>query len=208
MDKLKELENLLQNHDWQFAWSDNHSVYMSGEREWKAIQELIQELGQEGKDLFNQYAPKSEPRMNETNQYNKIIKGMKDSKRDLVRRYGRDAEKVMYGRAEKVSEVKKLIKKIIKEELDMYTSTNTWENPKRGGKNDTEMLRSKLLQGLDNVWDDGDRDVLFELANFRGIDTQRGNGFMYYDLERAIKGMSEGQLRALENKMRKIGIIQ
>lgn len=208
MDKLKELENLLQNHDWQFAWSDNHSVYMSGEREWKAIQELIQELGQEGKDLFNQYAPKSEPRMNETNQSNKIIKGMKDSKRDLVRRYGRDAEKVMYGRAEKVSEVKKLIKKIIKEELDMYTSTNTWENPKRGGKNDTEMLRSKLLQGLDNVWNDGDRDVLFELANFSGIDTQRGNGFMCDDLERAIKGMSEGQLRALENKMRKIGIIQ
>lgn len=51
-NKLKELETLLKNHDWDYVMSDDMSKFLKGEREMQAIQRLVRELGVAGEELY------------------------------------------------------------------------------------------------------------------------------------------------------------
>ena len=51
----QELESLLKNHDWysDYAWSDDNRVYRAGKDMQDQINSLINQLGPEGKILYN-----------------------------------------------------------------------------------------------------------------------------------------------------------
>ncbi len=53
------LEYELSRHDWYYQYSDDHSVWSSGETHWKKIEGLIKEVTPEvAKELLEKYAPK------------------------------------------------------------------------------------------------------------------------------------------------------
>jgi hypothetical protein len=60
--RLEDFEKALSTHDWYFNMSDDHSVYMRGDR---AARQLNDELialtglgfGKEAQELFNKYRP-------------------------------------------------------------------------------------------------------------------------------------------------------
>jgi hypothetical protein len=54
---FQELESLLKNHDWYHAWSDDNRAYRAGRDIQDRINSLINQLGPEGKILYNKYAP-------------------------------------------------------------------------------------------------------------------------------------------------------
>jgi hypothetical protein len=54
----QQLENLLKQHDWYYHMSDDHRVYKAGVEEEKQIRILMNQLGDEGKVLYNKYKPK------------------------------------------------------------------------------------------------------------------------------------------------------
>ena len=63
MSKLKTLEELLQNHDWFYQYSDDFSVYERGNRESDTINTVIKALedaglSDEANDLYEKYLPK------------------------------------------------------------------------------------------------------------------------------------------------------
>jgi IS1 family transposase len=63
-NKLKTLEDLLKNHDWFYYYSDDFSVYESGQRSFDKINELIEllennDLGKEANDLYEKYEPEA-----------------------------------------------------------------------------------------------------------------------------------------------------
>ena len=56
MQDLKEkLEAALKAHDWHFARSDDHNVWMRGQRAWDRIQALASQLGEDGQELIAKY---------------------------------------------------------------------------------------------------------------------------------------------------------
>ena len=62
---LDALEAKLKTHDWYYMMSDDNRVYMNGVGEQGEIRDILKQLeaigyGQEGKDLYNQYAPHRE----------------------------------------------------------------------------------------------------------------------------------------------------
>ena len=63
-----------------------------------------------------------------------ILKNMKSNKRELVKRYGADAEKVMYGRATNLA--KKQINKMNTEKLRELIKSKLLEAPKKDLNND------------------------------------------------------------------------
>lgn len=64
---LNELENLLKNHDWYYAYSDDNYYYKLGREEAQQIRAKMEEcinadLSTMANDIYNQYNPNySEP---------------------------------------------------------------------------------------------------------------------------------------------------
>lgn len=63
MSKLKTLEELLQNHDWFYQYSDDFSVYERGLEAQNNINTVIKALenaglSDEANDLYEKYLPK------------------------------------------------------------------------------------------------------------------------------------------------------
>jgi hypothetical protein len=63
MSKLKTLEELLQNHDWFYQYSDDYSVYERGQNAWKTISKVMEALDDAGLSdqsnaLYEKYLPK------------------------------------------------------------------------------------------------------------------------------------------------------
>ena len=61
-DKLKILEDLLKNHDWFYQYSDDFSVYKSGQEKWYKITDAMKALendgfGKEADELYEKYLP-------------------------------------------------------------------------------------------------------------------------------------------------------
>lgn len=79
----------------------------------------------------------------------KILKNMKSNKRELVKRYGADAEKVMYGRATNLA--KKQINKMNTEKLRELIKSKLLEAPKRDLNNDGEINSKDYLIARDKA---------------------------------------------------------
>ena len=61
-NKLKELEELLQTHDWYYAMSDDNYYYKQGRQQFEKIWELMDELKEDGyftevENLYDTYSP-------------------------------------------------------------------------------------------------------------------------------------------------------
>ena len=61
-NKLKELEELLQTHDWYYAMSDDNYYYLLGRQQFEKIWELMDELKDNGyftevENLYDTYSP-------------------------------------------------------------------------------------------------------------------------------------------------------
>jgi len=61
-NKLKELEELLQTHDWYYAMSDDNYYYKQGRQQFEKIWELMDELKEsdyftEVENLYDTYSP-------------------------------------------------------------------------------------------------------------------------------------------------------
>ena len=61
-NKLKELEELLQTHDWYYAMSDDNYYYKKGRQQFEKIWELMDELKTNGyftevENLYDTYSP-------------------------------------------------------------------------------------------------------------------------------------------------------
>jgi hypothetical protein len=79
----------------------------------------------------------------------KILKNMKSNKRELVKRYGADAEKVMYGRATNLA--KKQINKMNTEKLRELIKSKLLETPKKDLNNDGEINSKDYLMARDKA---------------------------------------------------------
>ena len=79
----------------------------------------------------------------------KILKNMKSNKRELVKRYGADAEKVMYGRATNLA--KKQINKMNTEKLRELIKSKLLESPKKDLNNDGEINSKDYLMARDKA---------------------------------------------------------
>ena len=60
--KLQTLETLLQDHDWFYQRSDDHSVYEQGKFEWFMITNVMKSLDEAGfskqsDELYEKYLP-------------------------------------------------------------------------------------------------------------------------------------------------------
>jgi len=131
---FQELENLLKNHDWYYAWSDDNRVYRAGRDMQDQINSLINQLGSEGKILYNKYAPSdmqllSEKKLTkpEKKEKEKIVMGLKGQKKDFAKRYGKkDAESVMYATATKLAkQVKESDRQKVEEAIANYFEAKT-----------------------------------------------------------------------------------
>lgn len=114
----EELEDLLKYHDWWHVYSDMHAVFLKGWKERDRIMDLVKILGDEGKKLYNKYAPNEQKlsiteenlSKEEEDTKNQIFNKLKTKKRDFVKKYGKEAERVMMGKsislARKTNEIK------------------------------------------------------------------------------------------------------
>jgi len=148
---FQELESLLKNHDWNYAWSDDNRVYRAGQDVQDQITSLVKKLGDEGKTLYNKYAPSdmkflSEKKLTkaEKKEKEKIVMGLKGQKKDFAKRYGKkDAESVMYATATKLAkQVKESDKKKVEEAIAKYFEAKTQkynDNPALKGKQKTAL---------------------------------------------------------------------
>jgi hypothetical protein len=125
----QQLENLLKQHDWYYAWSDDSRVFKAGNAVQNQINSLIDQLGQEGKDLYNKYVPSDMKQLSEKKltkpekkEKEKIVKGLKGQKKDFAKRYGtKDAEAVMYATATKLAKkIKESDKQKVEEAVVKY----------------------------------------------------------------------------------------
>lgn len=48
---MKELNELLRNHDYFHAYSDDHRVYLRGQASWDTIQRKVKEIGKDAVTL-------------------------------------------------------------------------------------------------------------------------------------------------------------
>lgn len=147
---LQQLEDLLKYHDWYYAWSDDHRTYKAGDEVQSQIKILVKQLGQEGKDLYNKYAPSDmkllEKKLTkpEKKEKEKIVKGLKGQKKDFAKRYGKkDAEAVMYATATKLAKkIKESDKQKVEEAVAKYFEAKTKkynDNPALKGKQKTAL---------------------------------------------------------------------
>ena len=61
-NKLKELEELLQTHDWYYNMSDDNYYYLKGRKQYEKIWKLMDELKDNGyftevENLYDTYSP-------------------------------------------------------------------------------------------------------------------------------------------------------
>jgi hypothetical protein len=54
---MEELKSRLGSHDWYFHYSDDHGVFMAGQRAHDTIQALVRQLGAEGQLMYNRACP-------------------------------------------------------------------------------------------------------------------------------------------------------
>lgn len=99
----------LKAHDWTYQYSDDHSVWQRGSKEADEIRRLGDVVDPDRK-LYKQYSPFYEAIANERSltkgeekDKEKYVKGMKKNKKDFKKRYGDDAEAVMYATATKMA---------------------------------------------------------------------------------------------------------
>lgn len=99
----------LKAHDWTYDYSDDHSVWQRGSKEADEIRRLGDIVDPDRK-LYKQYSPFYEAIANERSltkdeekDKEKYVKGMKKNKKDFKKRYGDDAEAVMYATATKMA---------------------------------------------------------------------------------------------------------
>lgn len=119
MNDLETLEDYLKNFDWEYAYIDDGYTYKLWDNRWSEIKKMIKDLGPEGMALYNKYKGKGwgdlkenkpiSPHIKEKS--DSIMQDLKGNKREFVKRYGKDAEKVMKGRAiqmakNKIKEIK------------------------------------------------------------------------------------------------------
>lgn len=55
--KVQQLVNLLVSHDWYYDYSDDAKMWQRGNQSEKKMLDLVKELGDYGRDIFNVYAP-------------------------------------------------------------------------------------------------------------------------------------------------------
>ena len=55
---LERLERMLKNHDWYYAMSDDFRWYSAGETQRRRILALVEQLGDEGRRLYESYSLK------------------------------------------------------------------------------------------------------------------------------------------------------
>ena len=118
------LEELLKDHDWYFIYSDDHRVFKRGWGERDEIISLVKSLGDKGKEIYNQYAPKGNKIVTESESLSDeeekkkdiVFNKLKSKKRDFVKQYGKEAERVMVGKSislAKQNSLKEIAKKIM-----------------------------------------------------------------------------------------------
>jgi hypothetical protein len=101
-----------------------------------------------------------------------IIRGMLDNKRSLVRKYGADAEKVMYGtatsKAKKIAEMeskdklREIIKKALSKPMEEEKTGKFDNNPALKGKQKTNLpdaLQKAIIQKKGGTVEEGDLDL-------------------------------------------------
>jgi hypothetical protein len=55
-DKIEQFEDLCKAHDLTYTYSDDHSVYMKGSAQYKAIKELAEHIPNEtAAEIWNKY---------------------------------------------------------------------------------------------------------------------------------------------------------
>ena len=108
-DAMDKYIDMLKKHDWTYNYSDDHRYYVKGSEEEKAIRALGDIVDPDRK-LYKQYSPFYEAIANERSltkgeekDKEKYVKGMKKNKKDFKKRYGDDAEAVMYATATKMA---------------------------------------------------------------------------------------------------------
>ena len=52
---LEQFEELLKNHDWTYAMSDDSRYYRRGQQQWFEIRDAIEKNGEEFQKLYDQY---------------------------------------------------------------------------------------------------------------------------------------------------------
>jgi hypothetical protein len=176
MDNKEKLIELLKNFDWEYwAIDDGEGYKYWNNIFYNQIKPLIKSLGLEGIELYNQYkgegwGPISEKKEKVDSKVieksNSIMKDLKGNKREFVKRYGKDAEKVMKGRAiqmakKNVEEGKKeILNNTIKEVLSEITDkTSNGYN-----REDIKQILSKLLTKTGckvSNWSEGELMVEF-----------------------------------------------
>lgn len=176
MDNKEKLIELLKNFDWEYWAIDDGEGYKYWDNIfYNQIKPLIKSLGLEGIELYNQYkgegwGPISEKKEKVDSKVieksNSIMKDLKGNKREFVKRYGKDAEKVMKGRAiqmakKNVEEGKKeILNNTIKEVLSEITDkTSNGYN-----REDIKQILSKLLTKTGckvSNWSEGELMVEF-----------------------------------------------
>ena len=55
---LEQFEQLLKNHDWTYAMSDDSRYYRRGQQQWFEIRDAIEKNGEEFQKLYDQYNAK------------------------------------------------------------------------------------------------------------------------------------------------------
>ena len=55
MTNFELLKHLLENHDWHYQFSDDHSKYKKGSEERAAILDLVRIIGKTADELFTSY---------------------------------------------------------------------------------------------------------------------------------------------------------
>jgi hypothetical protein len=62
-DKMKELIDRLNRHDWSYDFSEDVKKWSIGNENEKAILRLVQSLGGAGMNKYNELAPKFAPKL-------------------------------------------------------------------------------------------------------------------------------------------------
>lgn len=138
------------NH-WFFPFDDQNYMSLKGDLEQKFIDTGIHAVCVEGEVELNESLSK-----NVINAREEILKNMKSNKRELVKRYGAEAEKVMYGRATNLA--KKQIDKMNTEKLRELIKSKLLEAPKKSSTNGEEINSKDYLTKRD-------KDIKVKLGN-------------------------------------------
>ena len=130
-DAMDKYIDMLKKHDWTYQYSDDHRYYVKGSEEEKAIRALGDIVDPDRK-LYKQHSPFYEAIANERSltkgeekDKEKYVKGMKKNKKDFKKRYGDDAEAVMYATATKMAKESSDIFKALAQVDESVTVTSS-----------------------------------------------------------------------------------